>query len=83
MLASAGVLSRAEGLAAAGHVLPVLCVVEFCAAQAVLGAGNAVSGMRCCCHRVRDARSWCSFRVFKGSFGQAAAHGVTRSGQPG
>ena len=83
MRVSAGVLSHAEGLAAAGHVLPVLCVVEFCAAQAVLRAGDAVSGMWCCCPRVRAASSWCSLRVFEGSFGRAAARGVARSGRLG
>ena len=42
---SAGVLSHAESLADAEHVLHVLCVLEFCAAQAVLRAADAVTGI--------------------------------------
>ena len=74
---SAGVLSHAESLADAEHVLYVLCVLEFCAAQAVLRAANAVAGVHCCWGRACAARAWCSSRVAEGSL---AAGGIARRG---
>ena len=48
---SAGVSCLAGSRAGADHVLHVLCVLEFCAAQAVLRAADAVSGVHCCWRR--------------------------------
>ena len=74
---SVGVSCLAGSRAGANHVLHVLCVLEFCAAQTVLRAANVEAGVHCCWGRACAARAWCSSRVAEGSL---CACGIARRG---